>query len=45
MLISEKEARGSRLLSLVLPKQDVEGSNPFTRFFAEKTSVLALMYH
>ena len=26
-----KGARGSRLFSLVLPKQDVVGSNPFTR--------------
>jgi hypothetical protein len=28
---ARKEARDSRLFSLVLSKQDVEGSNPFTR--------------
>jgi transcriptional regulator with XRE-family HTH domain len=28
----------------LLPKQDVEGSNPFTRFFTKKTSVLLLVY-
>ena len=27
-----------------LPKQDVESSNPFTRFFPKKTSVLLLIY-
>ena len=35
---------GKWLVYSLLGKQDVEGSNPFTRFFTKKTSALILIY-